>query len=118
MLTVKPMSSELKRYPESFFPNRRKTGSCPATVDSIGQPSPLEDLAVFHHELHIFQCFDVMQRIAVDGNNVCERPWREHADLSLHIEHHCGARGGALDGFHRRHAKLCHPRKLLGAGLG
>src|SRR6266852_8069866 len=121
MLTAKAMSSELKRSPESFFPNWRiwriKTNR-PAMVDSIGSQSPLEDLAVFHHELHIFQCFDVMQRIAVDGNNVRERPRCQHPDLSLHVEHDRGARGRALDGLHRRHAEFRHPRELLRDGLG
>src|SRR2546427_6249682 len=78
----------------------------------------LEHLAVLHHELHVFERLYVTQRVAAHGNDVGVRSGRNHADLSLHIEHLGSARSGALDGVHGRHAELHHAQKFLRHGLG
>src|SRR5580658_8423944 len=78
----------------------------------------LEYLAIFHHELHVFQHFDVGQRIAVHRNDVGKRSGSNHADLAFHFEHSGGTRRCALDGVHGLHAQLDHARELLRDGLG
>ncbi len=50
-----------------------------------------EYTAVFHHKGHGSQRIDVVQRIAVDGDDVGVGPGRYYADLACHIEHVSGA---------------------------
>src|SRR5580692_5156677 len=111
MLAAKPLSRELKRSEQSLIHRGKKREFASSRFLA------LEDLAVFHHELHILQYFDVMQRIAADRNYVGKRPWRNHSDLALHLEHGRGPGGCALDGVHWLHAKIRHARKLLGDRL-
>src|ERR1700733_3289646 len=107
MLAAKQLSSELKRSKQSLIHRGKKREFAPSRFLA------LEDLAVFHYELHILQCFDVMQRIAADRNYVGKRPWRNHSDLAFHFEHGGGPRGCALDSVHWLHAQIHHARKLL-----
>src|ERR1700676_963578 len=116
MLAPKAMSSKLKQYYKSLSCMRgeRKTvADCLATVFQFLLFGAPEDLAVFHYELHGFQRFDVMNRIAADRDNVRERSWRNGADLSIHVEHDGGARRCALNSIHRRHTKFRHVREFL-----
>ena len=73
----------------------------------------LEDLAVFHHELHILQGLDVTQGISVHGDDVGKCPGGDHTDLAFHLEHHGGARSGALNRVHGRHSERDHAREFL-----
>src|SRR5713226_1397286 len=71
------------------------SGSCRGPTWSL-----LGDLAVFHHELHVFQNLYVPKRVAAHGDDVGIRSGRNHADLSLHVEHLGGSRSCALDRVH------------------
>src|SRR5512146_1624532 len=42
-------------------------------------PVALKDKAVFHYKAHVAQCFDVVQRIALDGDHI---GWKAHFDQS------------------------------------
>src|SRR5580700_3416068 len=107
MLAAKQLSSELKRSKQSLIHRGKKREFAPSRFLA------LEDLAVFHYELHILQCFDVMQRIAADRNYVGKRPRRNHSDLALHLEHGRGPGGCALDRVHWLHAQIRHAPELL-----
>src|SRR3984885_7249383 len=107
MLTARPMSRKLKEIQQIFTcPGHR--WSCrllPLTSPlRLRAAFALEDPAVLHHELHILQGFNILQRIAADRDDVGKSSGRYHADLPLHLQHRSWARGCTLYGFHRWHA--------------
>src|SRR5208282_689691 len=95
MLTANPMSRELNKVQEIFCSFRAEADRPLAANSRPHFPSAfaLEDLAVFHHELHIFQGFDVLQRIATYRDDVGKGSRRNNAESPVHFEH-CGGRGG------------------------
>ncbi len=57
-----------------------KSGLCDANPPPVGSPLPHDDPAL-HHEHNPLQRLDILQRIAVDGDDVGELPRFEHAGI-------------------------------------
>src|SRR5271154_832828 len=105
----------IERKNKKIFPARKpETTARPTGLLAC----TLEYLAVFHHELHIFQRFDVAQGVTTHRYHVRKRPRCNHPKLSVHVEHGGCARGRALNGIHRGHAQIHHTRELLRDRLG
>jgi len=91
MLTAELMSRELKRNSRNpcFAPT--ESGNC--GLFSLNSPLrflaafALEDLAVFHHELHASQGFDILQRIAAHRDDVGKGSGRNDAEFPIHVQH-------------------------------
>src|SRR6267142_255447 len=79
---------------------------CPADLKARKRLLRTKDLPVLHHEPNVLQYLNVVQWVATDGDNIGKRARSDHADLTLHVEHHSGARSGALNRIHRRHAEF------------
>src|SRR5882672_2336608 len=77
----------------------------------------LEDLAALHYEPDVLETGDVLQRIAVDGDEVGEAAGGDLAEVPGLSQERGAHRGGALDGLHRAHAVADHVAELLGLAL-
>ncbi len=61
----------------------------------------LDDDTAFHDEDDVFQQTDVIKRVAIDSDQVCQEPWLYGANLVLEAEQ-LGRNGrGRLDCLHR-----------------
>src|SRR5579864_3243609 len=103
MLTAERMSRTIARLRSKTF----------TIKDTKGHEVTLllfrsEDAAVFHHEVDVFEDFDVTERVGVHRNDVSVGAGSHDSDLSVHIEHLSGAGSRALDGIHRAHPELDH----------
>src|SRR6185503_20020885 len=59
------------------------------------------------------KCADVLRRLAVPYDDICEPAWREHADV-VAAERASRDAAGGRDRGDRRHAERDHERQLLG----
>src|SRR6267143_4008833 len=73
----------------------------------------LEDLAALHHEPHVLEPADVLQRIAVGGDEVGEAARGDLAEVPGLSQERGGHRGGALDRLHGGHAVPDHVAELF-----
>ena len=71
------------------------------------------DMTTLHHEGDVFENFDVLERIVVNGDEVGEVTRTQFADVSGPADEIGGADGSSLDGLRGAHAVLHHVVELL-----
>src|SRR3984893_3579275 len=73
---------------------------------------------VLHHESHVLQYIDILERIARPCDQVRVRFGCAHPQLCALAEELCGPRGGGLNRLHRCHPELNLAGKFLGDRIG
>src|SRR5713226_8467361 len=79
-------------------------------------PVAFVDRPAFHHEVHVLQQGDVLQRVAAHRDEVGVLPRRDRADVLLLAEQGRPVQRAGNDRLHRRHAVPHHQLEFPGVG--
>src|SRR5579862_416846 len=70
------------------------------------------DDSIFHHEAHVFHHRNIVERVAVNSDDIGEKPGLELSDLAFPAEEHGSINHVGLQHRQRLHAVLDHEFQL------